>query len=60
MGLHSASDRGGDPDEEKEEERLRYPEAPGQGPPLTAEEPIKRLAAGQDFQLKQIRVTAER
>lgn len=60
MGLHSASDRGGDPDEEKEEERLCYPEALGQGPTHTAEEPIKRLTARKDFQLQQITVTLER
>lgn len=59
MGLHSASDGGGNPDEEEKEE-LCYPEAPGQGPPHTGEEPIERLSAGQDFQLQQIRVTAER
>lgn len=60
MGLHSASDGGGDPDEEEEEEGLSYPEAPGQGPPHTAEEPIKRLPAGQDFQYQPITVTAEK
>ncbi len=59
MGLHSASDGGGDPDEEKEE-RFCYPEAPGQGPTHTAEEPIKCLAACKDFQLQQITVTLER
>lgn len=49
MGLHSETDGGRDPDEEEEEERLCYPEAPGQGPSHTAKEPVKCLAAGQDF-----------
>lgn len=57
VGLHSASDRRGNPDEEEKEEHC-YPEASGQSSPHTAEEPIKRLSAGQDFQLQQIRVTA--
>ncbi|ONI45411.1 hypothetical protein AN641_04245 [Candidatus Epulonipiscioides gigas] len=59
MGLHTASDRGGDPDEEKEE-NLHYPEAPAKGPPHTAEEPIKYLSAGQDFQFQHIRRTVGR
>lgn len=58
MGLHSASDRRGNPNEEEKEEHC-YTEASGQSSPHTAEEPIKRLSAGQDFQLQQIRVTAD-
>lgn len=58
MGLHSAPDGGRDSDEEKEE-KLCFPEASGQGPTHRAEEPVERLPAGQDFQLQQIRVTAE-
>lgn len=56
MGLHTASDRGGNPDEEEEEEGRRQPETTRQGPPHTGEEPIKCLPAGQDFQHQQIRV----
>lgn len=52
VGLHSASDRGGDPGEEEEE-------TAGQGPPHTGEEPVKRLPAGQDFQRRQVRVTLD-
>lgn len=52
MGLHSASDGGGDPGEEEEE-------TTGQGPPHTGEEPIQRLPAGQDFQRRQVRVTID-
>ena len=57
MGLHAATDGGRDPEQEEEEDGLRFPEAPGQGPPHTAEEPIERLPAGQDFQLQSVTVT---
>lgn len=46
MGLHAASDRGGDPDEEETES---FTEASGQGPPHPAEEPIKCLPPCQDL-----------
>lgn len=52
VGLHAATDRGGDPEEETE--ILRPPEAPGQGPPPSPEEPIKCLPAGQDFQFQSV------
>ena len=58
VGLHSASDGGGNPDEEEEEE-LRHPEEPGQSPPHSGEEPIKRLPAGQDLQRQQVRLTGD-
>lgn len=38
MGLHSAPDGGGDPDE-KEEEELHHPETPAKDSSHTAEEP---------------------
>lgn len=60
MGLHSAPDGGGDPDEEEEEEGLCFTEEPGQGPPHGAEEPIERLASGQNFQLQTVTMTTER
>lgn len=50
MGLHSASDRGGDTGEEEEE-------TTGQSQRHTGEEPIKCLSAGQDFQCWQVTVT---
>lgn len=59
VGLHSAPDGGGNPDAEEEEQELCHPEAPGQSPPHSGEEPIKRLSAGQDFQCQQVRLTGD-
>lgn len=50
VGLHSASDRGGDTGEEEEE-------TTGKSPPHTGEKPIKCLPARQDFQRWQVTVT---
>lgn len=55
VGLHSAPHRGRDSDEEE-----HYPKAPGQSPPHATEEPIECLTAGQDFQLRPIKVTVEK
>lgn len=48
MGLHSASDGGGNPDEE--EEALHHSETPGEDASHSAEEPVQRVSVGQDFQ----------
>lgn len=56
MGLHTETDRRGDPDEEEEEDGSYEPEEPGQDFPCAAEEPIKCLTPGQDLQLQKIRV----
>lgn len=58
VGLHAASDRRRNPNEKEKEEHC-HPEEPGQSSPHTAEEPIECLSAGQDFQLRQNRVTTD-
>lgn len=49
MGLQPAPDRGGDPDEEEEEE-LQEPETAGEERPAPAAEPLKHVSAGQNLQ----------